>query len=360
MTRALFFTIFVLILMLMNYYVYARFLGRLEILQGHIFWIRIFCVLLALLCLSFALSGFGAGLPVWLYFICASALGLSFFLFSLAILYEIFRAVFGDIKLAGLCFLLLGFGLAFYSFASALLPPKIKYQEVSLLNLKAPLRIAMVSDVHIGEFLKGDFLSLIVQKINAQNPDIVVIVGDLIDLPAHKIGNMLDTLKSLKSKYGTFFVPGNHEYYHGVSQIMNALSELGVQVLANKSQDVAGINLVGLLDLAGVGTPLAPDVKIALNKIDSKKPTILLAHQPKATGLLSADFSGLVLSGHTHGGQIFPFSLLVKLDQPYLHGLYEFSKNGQIYVSSGAGFWGPPMRLFAPSEIVILDIKEKK
>lgn len=370
MPRVLFIALFLLILGAMSYYAYARFLGRIGFLSEYRLVLKIFCIALWLGCLCFVLFGLGAkGLPLWLYLLCASCIGASFFLFSLGLGYEIFSFL---IKLAShkektklildIAFVILAIALLVGGVYAALKPPALKQVDVQIADLKNEIKIAMISDVHIGEFLQEGFLKKVVQKINSAQPDMVVIVGDLVDLPADKVANMLKPLKELRSKYGSFFVPGNHEYYHGASQIMQLIQSLGIKVLQNENQQVAGVNLIGLLDLAGLGSPLAPDPAAAFKTATPNTPSIVLAHQPKALFLLDkAGFKAdLVLSGHTHAGQIFPFSLLVKLDQPYLYGLYKHNDKTQIYVSSGAGFWGPPLRIFAPSEIAILNLKEKK
>ena len=208
--------------------------------------------------------------------------------------------------------------------------------------------------MHIGKSLGKSFLDGIVKDINILNADIVVITGDLVDLNVDDIGDKLDSLKDIKSRFGVYFVSGNHEYFHGVEAICEYLKSLHVKVLTNESVVInQQINLVGITDLMGrrLGI-LKPDLRKALLHVNPELPTVLLAHQPKITNELKNEKIDLILSGHTHGGQIFPFGLLVLLDQPYLAGLYQHSKNTQIFVSNGAGYWGPPIRVMAPSEIV--------
>ena len=186
----------------------------------------------------------------------------------------------------------------------------------------------------------------------------MVIVGDLVDMRAELIGDFLDPLKNLKSTYGTFYVPGNHEYYHGVDGILEKIRALGIRILGNKNEKIAGINLAGVYDLAGIRFKnLEPNLDEALAGCDPNLPIILLSHQPKFIKTMQKDVD-LVLCGHTHAGQIFPFSILVLLDQGFLHGLYKINDKMQAYVSSGAGFWGPPVRIFAPSEIAILNLSK--
>jgi hypothetical protein len=161
---------------------------------------------------------------------------------------------------------------------------------------------------------------------------------------------------------GVYYVPGNHEYFYGVHKIMEYVRTLGVHVLSNRSIVINHtINLAGVMDMSGKRFDFEPpDLKRALLHVKPELPTILLSHQPKIVKEMTDEKIDLILSGHTHGGQIFPFGLLVLLDQPYLSGLYQHSKHTQVFVSNGAGFWGPAVRIMAPSEIVKINLKVKK
>ncbi len=214
--------------------------------------------------------------------------------------------------------------------------------------------IVHLTDIHVGRTIKRDFMEKIVARTNAMNPDMVVITGDLFDLSPEKIIDDLLPLKTLQAP--TYFVTGNHEYYHGVEPILQAVASLGIRPLDNRAvrfgNDSDYFNLVGLSDLTGerFGTR-PPDVEAAYRVVDQSKPVIVLSHQPRSISLLEERRCDLMLSGHTHGGQIFPFGFLVMLAQPYLTGLHEFSPGKQIFVSRGVGYWGPPLRVLAPSEI---------
>jgi len=168
-----------------------------------------------------------------------------------------------------------------------------------------------------------------------------------------KITLPLEELKGLKSKYGTYFVVGNHEYFHGLEEIIEAVKDLGIRVLENENVYIGdkdeGFNLAGVYDIFGYrASHHEPDLNAAL-KGTSNSPTILLAHQPKYVNeVVGVD---LMLSGHTHGGQLYPFRFLVKLQQPYIIRLHQHNKNLQVYVNKGTGFWGPPMRLGSTAEI---------
>lgn len=263
-----------------------------------------------------------------------------------------FLKILHDLGVFGLFFLFF-----FTSRNNALHTPQVRNVQIPLPKLKQQKRIAMISDVHIGHILKADFLERIVERINVLNADVVVIVGDLIDDDIAKVGKELSALKELASKEGVFYVNGNHEYYHGIAPIMEFMRSSGVRVLDNESLELSGFNLAGVNDLAGLRFGgYVPDLARARESLNPSKPSILLAHQPKFARLYDVGGFDLVLSGHTHAGQVFPMSIFVWLDQHYIHGLYQHTKNTKLYVSSGAGFWGPSFRFLAPSEIVCIDL----
>lgn len=252
-----------------------------------------------------------------------------------------------------------GMGLA--AIFSALASIKIKRVEVKLTKLGSAhdgLSIVQLSDLHIGKILRGDFLRGVVDKVNALKPDLVVITGDLVDGRVADLQSEVMALKDIKAPQGVFFVTGNHEYYANAAEWEQFLPELGVQVLHNQShviavQDDPVLTLLGIPDETArrFATPdKAPNIEKTVENIDKSIPSVLLAHQPKVIGAAAGQQVDLMLSGHTHGGQIWPFGALVMLDQPYLFGLHR-RHNTQIYVSRGTGFWGPPMRLGAPAEI---------
>lgn len=372
----MFFIIAPLIAAGLNLYAYKRFASRLSFLQNFMLYVRLLFILFAIFSIIFLFSLRLYDLPLWLYLLGATCFGASFFFASIALVYDIFVFVLasGTLKdhnpsrrkfirfVFDVSFIIVAFGFLLRGFFSAISLPKVKNVDVRLKGLKHPLRIALISDVHIGEFLGREFILEIVNKINTLNVDAVFIVGDLLDTPASRAGDMLSPLSDLHSCYGTFFVTGNHEFYHGARDIVRLLSGYGVNVLQNQSVIIGGVNLSGVHDLVATRTDMAPDPKAALSGIDPSLPVLMLAHQPKFIHTLDelglSEKVDLLLCGHTHAGQIFPFSLLVLLQQPYLHGLYQHSDKTQVYVSSGAGFWGPPVRVLAPSEIVILNLKE--
>lgn len=354
---------------LTNVYSYYRFIRRVDFLQSYLRYIRYFLAFISIFEFVFVMQIRFEILGPNLYLFGGALIGFSLFLFAVSVSYDALRAIFKKNKFNAkrrkfikFCFdatfLIIFISFFFKGIFTALTPPKVNKIKIKIKNLASPLRLAVISDIHIGEFLQKEFLATLVYQINSLKPDAVLIIGDLVDLNAKKIGDFLDPLNDLHSRYGTFYVPGNHEYYHGIDEILAKISSLKVQILGNKSVKIGGVNLAGVYDLAGIRFKhLEPDILKATSQVDKNLPTILLSHQPKFIKTIPESVPvDLVICGHTHGGQIFPFGLLVLADQGYLRGLYRLNDKTQAYVSSGAGFWGPPVRIFAPSEIAILDL----
>ncbi len=236
---------------------------------------------------------------------------------------------------------------------------ELKRLEISLGRLPRALdgfSIVQLTDVHIGPTIGKTFLDDVVTRTNAVAPDLIVITGDLVDGSVASLREMVAPLARLKAKHGVYFVTGNHEYYAGVEEWMVELGRLGVRVLRNERVIVGdganSFDLAGIDDHSSHGSAPGhgPDLSRALEGRDPARELVLLAHQPKAIHEAEKNGVGLQLSGHTHGGQIWPWNYLVKLQQPYIAGL---ARQGgtQLYVSRGTGYWGPPMRLGAPAEV---------
>jgi uncharacterized protein len=239
--------------------------------------------------------------------------------------------------------------------ASALSSVAVKRVSVPLRALPesaAGYRIVQLTDVHIGPMLGRAWLDEIVRNVNALLPDIVVITGDLVDGSVSELREHVQPLAALKSKHGVFFVTGNHEYYSGADEWLEHLGTLGIRVLRNERLPLpCGVDLAGIDDPSGRQVPgHGSDLAGALAGRDASRPVVLLAHQPKSIFDAARLGVALQISGHTHGGQMFPFNYLVRFQQPYVAGLFDH-QGTQLYVSSGTGFWGPPMRFRAPPEI---------
>jgi predicted MPP superfamily phosphohydrolase len=257
-------------------------------------------------------------------------------------------------------------GLVGFGAASALGPPDLLRVPVSLRGLDPAFtgfRIAVVSDIHLGPLSGRSHTERIVRMINESEPDLVAIVGDLVDGTVAELGTAAEPLRDLSSREGNFFVTGNHEYFvDDPSEWLRELERLGVQPLRNENTAIrrgnAAFDLVGVNDIAGEEKDDPPDFDRALSGTDASRPTVLLAHQPVQVTEAAARGVDLQLSGHTHGGQMWPFHYIVRAVQPALAGLSTV-ENTQLYVTRGAGFWGPPVRVGAPPDITVLSLQGK-
>jgi predicted MPP superfamily phosphohydrolase len=309
--------------------------------------------------------------PNWLYFLLSLPIGVIFLTFIITLLHEIIS--FGINKTPYTKnrreFFKKGLDIGAISFVIATNAKamdnarniELEVVDVKINNLFQAYTIVQISDVHIGGLIDKDFIKSLVGKINILNGDIVVITGDLVDTKLEFAAATLDELRNIKSKYGTYFIVGNHEYFHGVKPIIDYVNSLGIKTLENENvyigEENSGFNLCGVYDRFGFKyKAYEPDINKAMKNLKNS-PTILLAHQPKYIKELETTKGiDLILCGHTHGGQIFPFNFLVKLEQPYVKGLNTHNEFTQVYVNKGTGFWGPPMRLGASSEITVLKL----
>ena len=240
---------------------------------------------------------------------------------------------------------------------------RVKRVDVPIAGLPGPLhgfRIAQISDIHVGPTVKRPYLQAIVDRVNDLAPDAVAITGDLVDGRVQDLHQDVAPLAGLRARHGSFFVTGNHEYYSGAAEWTAHLRTLGVRVLLNEHVLLPhdGARLL----MAGVTDPMAHHVDPAARSDPQRAlagappdavPRVLLAHQPRSAAAAADAGFDLQLSGHTHGGQIWPFNLLVPLQQPYTAGLHRLRRLW-VYTSRGTGYWGPPLRLGAPSEITLV------
>ena len=240
---------------------------------------------------------------------------------------------------------------------------RVKQVDIPIAGLPAALEgftIAQISDLHVGPTIGARYIQRIVDRVNALEADAVAITGDLVDGPVHELGPHVAPLGGLRSRHGSFFVTGNHEYYAGAAPWVAEVRRLGIRVLMNEHVLIerGGSTLV----LAGVTDFMAhhfdashqsdPGAALVGAPPDAGA-KVLLAHQPRsATAAEQAGFD-LQLSGHTHGGQFLPWVFFVRLQQPFTAGLHRLGRLW-VYVSRGTGYWGPPKRFGAPSEITRL------
>jgi len=220
-------------------------------------------------------------------------------------------------------------------------------------------RIAQISDIHVGPTIKRPYVEAVVEAVNKLDADLVAITGDLVDGSVPDLAEHVAPLAGLRSREGSFFVTGNHEYYSGAAAWVGELRRLGITVLVNEHVVVrrgdAAIVVAGVTDFnAGhFDRAEASDPKRALAGSPSAALRLLLAHQPRSAEAAEAAGFDLQLSGHTHGGQFLPWNFLVRLQQPFTAGLKRWRRMW-VYTSRGTGYWGPPKRFGAPSEITLL------
>jgi predicted MPP superfamily phosphohydrolase len=257
-------------------------------------------------------------------------------------------------------------GVGAFAVRAAVGPVAVKRVDVPLTRLPRAhdgLRIVQLTDIHVGPTIGRGFVEDLVRRTNALSPDIVAITGDLVDGSVSELGDAVAPLADLRARHGVYFVTGNHEYFSGAEPWIAELTRLGVRVLRNERVSIGegaeAFDLVGVDDCSAErfgGPPHADAVARAFEGRDPAREVVLLAHQPRSFTDAARFGVGLQLSGHTHGGQVWPFGLLVRLSQPFLAGLYQRGQS-QIYVSRGTGYWGPPMRLGSPAEITELVLR---
>ena len=243
---------------------------------------------------------------------------------------------------------------------------QVRRVDVPIANLPAAFAgftIVQLSDVHVGPTIRGPYVQALVDRVNALKADLVAITGDLVDGSVPALRHHVAPLASLQSRHGSFFVTGNHEYYAGADAWIAELRRIGIQVLLNSHVTIASREAGGVpLVLAGVADYGAGHfdarhssdaVRAMAGSPAEAAARVLLAHQPRSAGAAEPVGFDLQLSGHTHGGQFWPWNHFVRFQQPYVAGLHRLGRMW-VYVSRGTGYWGPPKRLGAPSEITLL------
>ncbi|MEU8816333.1 metallophosphoesterase [Actinoplanes sp. NPDC048796] len=248
-----------------------------------------------------------------------------------------------------------------YGVKTALGGPRIDRLQMPLAKVPRSMdgfRMAVVSDIHLGPLTGVNHARRIVDQINSVQADIVCVVGDLVDGSVAELGRFAAPLAEIESRHGAFFVTGNHEYYSGYQEWVEEVARLGMRPLRNERVEINGLDLAGVNDLGGAEHGDAPDFARALGDRDTARPVVLMAHQPVAVHDAAPFGVDLQVSGHTHGGQMAPFNLLVRLQQPVVSGLGRVD-GVPVYVTNGAGFWGPPVRVGAPPQVSVIELRSK-
>ncbi|WP_266388357.1 metallophosphoesterase [Streptomyces canus] len=253
-------------------------------------------------------------------------------------------------------------GTVGYGTYGVLRGPRVKRVTVPLAKLPRAAhgyRIAVVSDIHLSPVLGRGFAQKVVDTINSTRPDLIAVVGDLVDGSVKDLGPAAAPLARLEARHGSFFVTGNHEYFSGAEQWVEEVRRLGLRPLENDRTELAWFDLAGVNDIAGESEGRGPDFAKALGDRDTARACVLLAHQPVQIHDAVDHGVDLQLSGHTHGGQLWPGNLLAEAANPTVAGLERYGDT-QLYVSRGAGAWGPPTRVGAPSDITVIELASKQ
>ncbi len=250
-------------------------------------------------------------------------------------------------------------GTAAWGVREAIVDIEVNEVPVALPKLPRELDgfvIAQLSDVHVGYTISRSFIEDLVARTNRIEPDLIAITGDLVDGDVPALADAVAPLAELRARHGVYFVTGNHEYYSGADAWIDKLRSMGIQVLRNEhvriDDGAHGFDLAGIDDYgaARYGGDHGPDIERAVAGRDASRALVLLAHQPRQVYQVADHGVDLVLSGHTHGGQIWPWHYLVKAQQGFLQGLERY-RDTQIFINRGAGYWGPPVRVAAAPEI---------
>ena len=241
----------------------------------------------------------------------------------------------------------------------ALKEPVIKRVEIKIEGLPESLkgfRMAQITDLHVGSMITGKFVERVASKIQELNADMLFFTGDAADGSVQSYGEHLNSLAEIHPKYGKYFVTGNHEYYSDMNGWLQLIEGLGFKILVNESQNIivndATIMITGIPDRGGghFSSFHKTNMEKAVGGMNSSDLKILLAHQPGDVEHATKYGFDLQLSGHTHGGQYFPFSLLVQMAHPFIKGLHK-RENTWVYINQGTGYWGPPLRIGTEPEI---------
>jgi len=250
-------------------------------------------------------------------------------------------------------------------YAEAMRLPRVRAVDVVLPRLGRGadgLRVAVLADTHFGPINRKRWSARLVAAVNELAPDVVCHVGDLADGTVEQRRAQVEPLREVRGV--KLYITGNHEYFSEAQRWLDHMACLGWEPMHNRHRVVERggdrVIFAGIDDPTGVSSGLTghgPDLAAALAGAEPDIPVVLLAHQPKQVRLAAGAGVDLQISGHTHGGQIWPFHLIVRLEQGFLHGLRRQGADTQLYTSRGAGFWGPPLRVFAPSELTLLTLR---
>ncbi len=348
----LFFAAFLLIYAGIHAYVFFRFSNLLGIKKTLLFYAVILVFILSFPAISF-LEGNIENMAInILYVLSATWLGIVFLLFCSLLVYEVINLfVKTEPRISGLIILVFVFLISIYAEINAL-SVNLNEIQIPMLNLEKELTVVHLSDMHIGTIHNENYMKKIVEKTNSLKPDIVLITGDLVDGGSHLTDKDFMPLNDINAE--VFFSSGNHEEYEGIDKIAEFINKTKVRFLRNEVETYKGVQIIGV-DNPSMEKPRKLKDVLSEMKFDKNKPSILMYHTPTELNAASDAGINLQLSGHTHNGQIAPFNLFVIPFYKHINGLHDY-KDTKIYITSGAGTWGPPLRLGSKSEIVLIKL----
>jgi uncharacterized protein len=345
----MFITVILLIAFGMNFYVLARLCGLFAIKKRLLFWAAVLLLSVSLIAATAYQSHYGNIFSRISYTIAAGWYGVLWLLFSALLVYEILR-LFIKIKphVAGIGILTIVELLVIYAIINAQLI------RITSITIPGPcdVDIVQLSDIHLGSVSAG-YLQRVIDETNALMPDMILITGDLVDNHNKTTQKAIGMLSGLSAP--VLFVNGNHEYYAGKAKVNESIEKAGVKILSNEWAQYCSFIVAGI-EYSDNQDDLEGFIKSL--KTDESQYCILMSHGPVNPETVVKYGIDLTLTGHTHGGQIFPFNLVVKWAHPHLTGLHKYN-GSYIYGTSGTGTWGPRMRLGTRSEIVLVKIREK-
>ncbi|MBU4502353.1 MAG: metallophosphoesterase [Nanoarchaeota archaeon] len=350
---SIFISIFSLIVLGLHYYVLFRIFGLLSLKKSYLSHLIVIGLSFSFVAANFLVSKQFNLFTRAFYAVSSSWMGILFFLFSTLIIYEVLKFFIKfDPKHVGMTILIIVGIISIFSIINAQF---VTVRTVSIPDFPEKLRAVQITDMHIGTLYNHGYIKNVVDNVNKLDPDVVFITGDLVSGGAKLRPGMFDELKKIKAK--TFFVYGNHEFYEDLKEFDKVFSTTGIKILHDEVVEFNGVQILGTEFFQGGGfhgesggIPLKELLEKV--KVSEEKPLIILKHIP---GGLEGSNADLILSGHTHAGQIFPFTVFTRMATKYVSGLYKDGKTN-IYVSAGTGTWGPPMRFGSRNEITLFEL----
>lgn len=299
---------------------------------------------------------------LFLFFSCS--LAFDFWHLALRLAGLAFRRELAALRLppAGAFGIAAAFGLLAVGY-SAFEARTIRTERMTVRTPKLPpgvpkLTVVQVSDIHLGLIVRQERVGRMLEAVRRAEPDLLVSTGDFVDGQVNDIGPLVEMFAAMRPRYGKYAITGNHEYYVGLGQALDFTRRAGFRVLRGEGETVSGIiNVAGVDDPAGkpLGDFRGADERALLLSLPRDRFTLLLKHRPRVDPATLGLFD-LQLSGHVHGGQLFPFGLLVRFSYPLMDGFHRLAKGSSLYVSRGTGTWGPPLRFLAPPEVTVVEI----